>query len=114
MPSIEQLVRQGVKVYWISIPTIPHNDGNRKKLRREGEFEYYSSKNDLARKAIENVGAFFLDITDVTNTRRLSDESITIDGYHWCNPGPTAITSFINQAVFHLVAYDFLMEEVTI
>lgn len=111
MPSIEQLVRQGMKVYWISIPTIPHNDGNRKKLRREGEFEYYSSKNDLARKAVENTGAVFLDITDVTHSRRLSDESITIDGYHWCNPGPTAITSFINQAIFHLVAYDFLTKE---
>jgi hypothetical protein len=106
--SMAQLVRQGIRVYWISIPTIPHNDGNRKKLRKAGEYEYYSSKNDLARKAVEAVGAIFLNIADVTHARRLSDESITIDGYHWCNPGRTAITSFINQAIYHLVAVDIL------
>lgn len=105
-PSIKELVEAGVKVYWIGIPTIPSNDGNRKKLRKEGEFAYYSSKNSIAKKAVESVGAVFIDIAAVTQSRREADDLITTDGYHWCNPGPTAITAFINQAVFHLIAID--------
>ena len=84
------------------------NDGNRKKLRKPGEFDYYASKNDVAKKYIADAGGVFIDIADVTNARRQADDLITTDGYHWCNPGPTAITSFINQVVLHLIVYSTL------
>lgn len=107
-PSIKKLVEANIKVFWIGIPSIPANDGNRKKIRNSEEFSFYASKNLIAKRFIEDIKASFLDIADVTNKRRESDDLITRDGYHWCNPGPTAITSFINQVLFHLAALDLL------
>ena len=105
---MKKIVDNGIKLFWIGIPTVPMNDGNRK--RKGINWAYYTSKNEEARKKVEAAGGIFVDIAPSTEQRKLADDLITIDGYHWCNPGPTSITSFINQVIFHLLALGILKE----
>ena len=106
LPAMKRIVNSGVRLFWVSIPTIPGNDGNKK--RKNIDWDFYSAKNSYAKKSVDAAGGVFVDIAEVTEKRKVSDDLITVDGYHWCNPGPTAITSFINQIVLHLLAVDVL------
>ena len=68
---MKKIVDYGVKLFWIGIPTIPQNDGNRK--RRGIDWAFYSSKNELAKKAVEGVGGSFIDIASSTEARKNAD-----------------------------------------
>ena len=94
-------------VVWVGIPPVPKSDQNRKKLRHD-KFAFYMRKNDFAKEILEPLGVIVLDISRLTEPRQLADEAITVDGYHWCSPGPTAVTSFINQLAFHAIVQNMI------
>ena len=68
---MKRIVDSGVKLFWIGIPTIPQNDGNRK--RRGIDWNFYASKNDFAKKAVQGVGGLFIDIAPSTEARKQAD-----------------------------------------
>ena len=68
---MKKIVDSGVKLFWIGIPTIPKNDGNRK--RRGIDWSFYASKNDLAKKVVDSIGGFFVDIAPSTEARKQAD-----------------------------------------
>ena len=68
---MKKIVESGVKLFWIGIPTIPQNDGNRK--RKGINWSFYASKNDLAKKTVESIGGSFIDIAPSTQARKQAD-----------------------------------------
>ena len=104
-PIFEDYIKNGTVVVWLPLPPLLD-------LSRDGssdlfEWKSFEERNQQAKNDFIKLGVVYLDGVEIANRyRKENDSSISPDGLHWCNPGPTSIPSFINQAVFHAVAVE--------
>lgn len=107
-PIIQQFLANGTVVVWVPLPW--NFDESREKPDSY-EWKAFVQRNELAKRDLMKIGVIYLDGVEWANHfRRLNDSHASPDGLHSCNPGPTGIPSFINQAVFHLTAMSLLQK----
>ena len=99
-------IHNGVIVVWIGLPIIPPppRDPVYVSIFHDYGWDLYESYNKAAQNILKPIGVIYVDnLSSLLQQRVIRDSKVALLN-HWCNPGITAVPSFINQVIFHFVA----------
>lgn len=102
---LRQFISDGIDVYWYEIPpSLPSIDGA---IQSSWERATYAKKNEFAKRVLDGTGVTYLNYTLAAVSRKTEEKTryntaVSLDGLHWCSPGPFAFTRTILESVLHL------------
>jgi hypothetical protein len=110
-PLLQGLVDRGMRVYWLDIPPRPDQIPGE---RSDYEWDYFGPRNEQAAQVLQASapGVVFLNTTAATlPLRSLRGLGQSINGPHWCSPGPDSAPGLIARHLLHDIAHSSLCRQ---
>ena len=98
-PLLRNVSAAGVPVLWLGLPPCTR-ECEPDSGKAWGSFARYD---ELAARALGGRGgvATFFNVSRATRQRKEEDPAVSMDGLHWCGPGPFSVPRFLMQVVLH-------------
>jgi len=111
-PLLQGLVDDsGMRVYWLDIPPRPDQTHGE---RSDYGWDYFGTRNEQAAQVLRASapGVIFLNTTAATlPLRSLRGLGQSINGPHWCSPGPDSAPGLIARHLLHDIAHSALCRQ---
>jgi hypothetical protein len=88
-------------IIWSALPYVYYSSLGG--ASRSWLWDSFSNRNNYAFNTLKNID-LFLDPVHATSQRKKIQPQWSTDGLHWCNPFKSGQNTFLNEAMFHLIA----------